>query len=105
MSLFASVRSALSARPRLRRRLLLLGGLALAVWIGFLDSHSLFRRFAYHQEYQELARENEALRAEIEALEAELAAPLSAERVERIAREEYGMRRPGETVYLLDERE
>jgi cell division protein FtsB len=84
-------------------RWLLVGGAALlAVWITFFDSHSLLNRLQWHQEYEQLAAENERLKQRIETLERKLKQPLSDEVVERIAREEYGMKRPDETVYPIE---
>jgi cell division protein FtsB len=82
----------------------LLGGVAvlLLIWITFFDSHSLLRRYQWHQELEQLTRENERLRADIDRLQEQLDRPLSDRVVERIAREEYGMKRPGETVYRLE---
>jgi hypothetical protein len=40
----------LSSRPRLRRRLILLGLIGLAIWVVLLDSHSVLRRVAYARE-------------------------------------------------------
>ncbi|NBC19233.1 MAG: septum formation initiator family protein [Bacteroidetes bacterium] len=90
-----------SRRRRLGRLLLLVLVLGLGVWIALLDSHSLVNRVQWHLEYAELSTENEELRQEIETLEAKLETPLTDEVVEQIAREEYGMRRPGETVYRV----
>jgi cell division protein FtsB len=86
-----------------RLRWWLLGGalLALFVWIGFFDSHSLWRRYRWHQEHDRLTQENERLRQDIRRLREQLDRPLSDSLVERIAREEYGMKRPGETMYRL----
>lgn len=88
-------------RSRLPRRLLLLGAAALAVWIGFFDSHSVYRRVQWHREYRALVAENERLARETRRLEAQLRAAPTDETIERIAREQYGMRRPGETVYRV----
>jgi cell division protein FtsB len=71
------------------------------VWIGFFDSHSLLRRYQWHQEQEQLVEENEELRREIDQLRNRLDRPLTDSLVERIAREEYGMKRPDETVYRL----
>lgn len=87
---------------RLRRRLLLAGALALALWVAFFDSHSLWRRAAYARDLDRLTEENAALAAENEALAATIERGLDAETVERVAREQYGMRRPGERVYRVD---
>jgi cell division protein FtsB len=87
-----------ASRP-LRRWLV--GGLAalLALWLLFFDSHSLLQRYHWHRELSQVTDENQRLRLQIQQLEAQLEQPLSDETVERIAREEYGMKRPGETIY------
>jgi cell division protein FtsB len=74
----------------------------LLVWITFFDSHSLLRRYQWHQELEQLTQENERLRQDIQRLETKLDQPLSDDTVEEIAREEYGMKRPGETVYRVE---
>ena len=82
---------------------LLAGGAALLlVWITFFDSHSLLNRLRWHHEYEQLTTENDRLKQQIEMLERKLQQPLSDEVVERIAREEYGMKRPDETVYPIE---
>ena len=91
------------ARRRLQRPLLAILLLAGAFWFMFFDSYSLIRRISWHQEYTELAQENEALAREVEQLETRLAEPVTDEVIEQIAREQYGMRRPGETVYRVEE--
>ena len=95
----------MALRPSLaapaRRRLLLLG-LALVVgWLAFFDSHSLWRRVSYSHEVKVLEAENAALGAQNADLVRRLDAGLSDALVERVAREQYGMRRPGETVYRV----
>ncbi len=92
-----------AASPRLRRRLVLAGLLAAAVWVGFFDSHSLAERVRGHAAHRDLAAQNAQLQAEIDALQQRLDAGLSDEVVEQVAREQYGMRRPGETVYPAEE--
>lgn len=84
------------------RWLLALGAALLLVWVAFFDSHSLLKRLRWHHEHEQLATENERLRQQIEALQQKLGQPLPDEVVERIAREEYGMKRPGETVYPIE---
>ena len=88
--------------PRTRRRLLLAGLVGVLVWIIFFDSHSLLRRAGFSNEKDRLEEENRLLRAEIERIEAELERPLSDDEIEQVARERYGMRRPGETVYRVE---
>jgi len=88
-----------SYRTLLTRALLVGGAALLVIWITFIDSHSLLNRYQWHQEYENLSAENERLQQQVETLERKLDQPLSDEVVERIAREEYGMKRPDETVY------
>jgi len=76
----------------------------LLLWIAFFDSHSLLRRYRWHAEYERLQQENQRLEQETERLSKKLAEPLSDETIEQIAREEYGMVRPGETVYRVESR-
>lgn len=90
-------------RPRLRRRLLLIGLVGLIGWLAFFDSHSIVRRIGYYHELRQVAAENERLKTENAALAAQVNAGLSDEMTERVAREQYGMRRPGETVYRIEE--
>lgn len=73
--------------------------LVAVAWLGFLDSHSVYKRISLHRESQRLEAENRVLRDEIDRLQAELDRELSDEEIERIAREQYGMRREDETVY------
>jgi len=84
----------------------LAAGLAalLLIWITFFDSHSLLRRYQWHQELERLTKENQRLQEDIRRLESQIDRPLSDETVEEIAREEYGMKRPGETVYRMEEK-
>lgn len=88
---------ALSARSR--RRLIVAAAVGAVLWLGFLDSHSLYKRIVLHREADRLEQQNRELQAEIDRLQAELDRELSDEEIERIAREQYGMRRDGETVY------
>ncbi|MDQ7039485.1 MAG: septum formation initiator family protein [Rhodothermus sp.] len=93
----------LSRQSRRRRRLFALVMLLLLVWIAFFDSHSLYRRLRWSYEAARLRVQNEALRQAIDSLQQQLKHGISDEMVERIAREQYGMRRPGETVYRVEE--
>ncbi len=86
----------------MRRRFVLAAISALLVWLAFFDSHSLVRRIGWHREYNELQDANEQLHSQIEELESELDKGLSDERVEKIAREEYHMKKPDETVYRVE---
>ncbi len=86
----------------IRRFRTLLFGIALglvAIWVLFFDSHSIATRVQLMAERSELTADNEALQAQIDALEIKLSRPPTASEIERIAREDYNMSRPGETVY------
>jgi len=87
---------------RLRRRVLLVGLAALALWVAFFDSHSVLRRVGYARELDRLMLENDQMAAENEQMEAQLARGLDDATLERVAREQYGMRRPGERVYRVE---
>ncbi len=86
----------------LRKRIGLIIFVSIAVWISFFDSHSLLRRYSWNREANQLEIENAAMRVEIEDLNARLQEGLSDEMVEKIAREEYGMQRPGDTTYRFE---
>ncbi len=72
------------------------------LWVLLFDSHSALKRVRWHQEHEALTAENQKLRQQIDALEKKLDQPLPDDTVERIAREEYGMKRPGEMVYPIE---
>ena len=91
------------ATPLSRRKALITGLVVMAVWVTFFDSHSLVRRARWHSELGAIAAENTRLQLEADSLSAAIEAGLSDEVVERLARETYGMRRPGETVYRIKE--
>lgn len=85
------------------RRWILSGILVAALlWVLFFDSHSVLKRLRWHYEYDRLTTENQELRQKIDQLEQKLDEPLPDEVVEQIAREEYGMKRPDETVYPVE---
>lgn len=75
-----------------------------AIWILFLDTHSVWTRYQLHRQQTELQEEIQTLRQETEMLRSQLEELRnSPDLLERIAREEYGMRREGETVYRVEE--
>jgi cell division protein FtsB len=81
------------------------GGFVLAgviVWVLFFDSHSVLQRYYWQQELEATKQENAHLRTQIERLRTKLDRPLSDSAVKRIAREEYGMKRPGETIHRFE---
>lgn len=85
-------------------RLLLIGLMfAGLLWFTWFDSYSLIRRAKWQRDYEQLVEENIQLRSEIAELQSMLENPPSDEAIEKIAREQYGMRRDGETVYRTEE--
>jgi cell division protein FtsB len=92
----------LTSPQPIRRWLLVGGAVVLGLWLLFFDSHSLLQRYRWHQELEQVSEENRQLRLQIQQLETKLDQPLSDEVVERIAREQYGMKRPGETIYRIE---
>ncbi|MCY4158884.1 MAG: septum formation initiator family protein [Bacteroidetes bacterium] len=87
-------------------RLLLVGGL-IATWLLlqfiWFDSYSWVRYQVWQQEYEDLVEENQLLETEIEELQVLLQTAPNDELIEQIAREQYGMRRDGETIYRIEE--
>jgi cell division protein FtsB len=72
------------------------------LWIGFFDTFSLWNRLQLEREKRSLIKKTELLVAETEALRIRIESLRNNPAlVERIAREQYGMRRPGETVYRI----
>jgi cell division protein FtsB len=78
----------------------------LAIWFLFIDTYSLATRFQLESKKQELIErtaETEQRTAELEQKIREL--ENNPDLLEKIAREEYGMRKPGETVYRIQRAE
>ena len=76
------------------------------VWFTFIDTYSLKTRWDLYTQKKELKERtlelqklSEELKIKIEDLENDPAL------LEKIAREEYGMRKPGETVYKVNREE
>ncbi len=73
-----------------------------ALWFTFFDTYSLLTRYQLHtqkndliERTSELEMKSDELRQKIKDLES------NPDLLEKIAREEYGMRKPGETVYRI----
>lgn len=82
---------------------LILGGFVV-IWLAFIDTYSIWTRVELSQRKVELKEQKQQLKAEtlilkqkIEYLETD---PFL---LERIAREEYGMKKEGETIYKIKE--
>lgn len=74
----------------------------LVIWFVFLDTYSLTTRVLLTKEKSDLIRKTEQLRTETIELEKRIAdLKNDSELLERIAREEYGMKKPNETVYRV----
>lgn len=87
------------------RRLYLVLGLVALAWITFFDTHSLFALMDLNRRESQILHEIERLDAEKQRLELEIDRLRNdPDLIERIAREEYGMKRPDETIYILNER-
>ena len=95
--------ASLRENSRLKRRLVLGLILCVALWIAFFDSHSILRRVQLSNERASLQTEVEVLKAENKYYEERTQAGLTDELVESIAREQYGLRKPGELVFPVVE--
>lgn len=77
----------------------------LLIWIGFLDNYSLWNRYQLNKEKADLQQRIETLKQETKELEEVIEALRNDPAyLEKIAREEYGMRKPGETIYRIREK-
>ncbi|MFO8029865.1 MAG: septum formation initiator family protein [Cyclonatronaceae bacterium] len=87
-------------RPFLLSLLLLM----LVAWFGFIDTYSVRTRILLNKEKQELITDTERLQEETAKLQKKME-DLQADPglLERLAREEFGMRKPGETIYRVIE--
>ena len=80
----------LSIRSLRKRALWIAFGLAI-IWVGFFDSHSIYKRLMWHTEAHIIETENLELQRDIEKLDRQLEVDVSDEVIEQLAREEYGM--------------
>ncbi|XWN36552.1 MAG: septum formation initiator family protein [Balneola sp.] len=72
------------------------------IWFGFVDSYSLLTRIGLNNQKADLREKIEKLNASTEDLKTKIDhLHQDAQLLEKIAREEYGMRKPGETVYKV----
>lgn len=91
------------SRLRIRPRHVLFGMIAfvLLLWIFFFDSYSIVQHFQWQQEKSKLQESNKRLEQNVLQLEEQLGTLDSTEVIEKHAREDFGMRRQGETVYRV----
>lgn len=88
-------------RHPLVRRIVLGVLVFVGLWVLFFDTHNLLQRARWTYELHETQVENARLQDELEVLQEQLESVDAPDVVEQVAREQYGMRRPGETVYPL----
>jgi cell division protein FtsL len=80
---------------------LILGGF-LILWFAFIDTYSLWTRYELSQRKDDLKTKTEQLEAETARLKQQIKdLKNDPALLERIAREEYGMKKEGETVYKV----
>lgn len=82
---------------------LVLGGFVV-IWFTFIDTYSIWTRIELQQRQEELKAKKEKLKAETLILKQNIEElQTNPFLFERIAREEYGMKKEGETVYKIKE--
>lgn len=82
---------------------LILGGFMM-IWFTFIDTYSIWTRVELNQRKAELQEKKQQLRSETETLKKNIEnLQTDPFLLERIAREEYGMKKEGETVYKIKE--
>lgn len=82
---------------------LILGGF-MVIWFSFIDTYSIWTRIELNQRKAELKEKKQQLKSETETLKNEIEnLQTDPFLLERIAREEYGMKKEGETVYKVKE--
>lgn len=80
---------------------IVLGGFIL-VWFAFIDTYSLWTRLELYNKKNDLIQKTEQLEAETARLKQQIQDLRNDPALlERIAREEYGMKKEGETVYKI----
>ncbi|HLR76764.1 MAG TPA: septum formation initiator family protein [Balneolaceae bacterium] len=81
--------------------LLIMGGVIL-IWFAFIDTYSLWARYKLHHRKQVLNDDIVRLKEETADLKQKIRELKNdPQLLERIAREEYGMKKEGETVYKI----
>jgi cell division protein FtsB len=75
-----------------------------AIWFLFIDTYSVLTRIQLNQKKTDLIEQTRQIEEETAALNAKIEnLENNPDLLEKIAREEYGMRKPGETVYIIKE--
>jgi cell division protein FtsB len=75
------------------------------MWFTFIDTYSLWTRYQLNQRYENLQQKTEQLEADTKLIKKKID-NLSTDPalLERIAREEYGMKKEGELIYKIKEK-
>lgn len=74
----------------------------IAAWFLFFDTYSLMTKLNLERQKKELIQRTEEYRIKTAELEGKIEAlENNSELLEKIAREDYGMRKPDETVYII----
>lgn len=77
-----------------------------ALWLLFFDTYSLSTRYQLETQKEELIERTKELESKTKELEQKIEdLENNPDLLEKIAREEYGMRKPGETVYRIKKAE
>lgn len=79
--------------------------LFLVIWFGFLDTYSVWSRYELSRRKENLIEKTAELKEKTKELDQKIKnLKNNTQLIEKIAREEYGMRRKGETVYRIKEK-
>ncbi|HHU62049.1 MAG: septum formation initiator family protein [Bacillota bacterium] len=89
------------ARRRIKPWLLLL--FILIIWVGIGFAKNAYGNYKLKQKIRDLEKEIAIQRLRGEELEEEIVEWESPENIERVAREELGLVKPGEVMYILSE--
>lgn len=74
----------------------------IALWFLFFDTYSVYTRYQLESRKDELIERTQELEVKTKELEEQISdLKNNPDLLEKIAREEYGMRKPGETVYRI----
>lgn len=74
------------------------------IWFGFLDTYSVYTRYQLHAEREELQIKIENLKQKTQEIQKKIdELKANPDLLEKIAREQYGMRKKGENIYRIIE--
>ncbi len=77
--------------------------LGLILWVGYAFGGGFLRNYRLSQEVKRLTNEIKAVQMRNDSLQAEIVRLCQPDYIERIAREELGLVKPGETLYILSQ--